>query len=88
MFKDQASCPHKVEVQVDGQPLTTEVYKGASVSIAPKSILESLAYTVEVKKTSFCSRSTPGSHNYKCGLLSMPVQQSGTVEDQARAKIG
>lgn len=51
VVRNSSSRPYKVELWVNGQPVTMEVDTGAGVSIAPESLMETLQPPVELQKT-------------------------------------
>jgi len=54
------SFPYKVELHVNGQPLTMEVDTGAGVSIASESVLNSLLPSAKLQKTSVVLKTYTG----------------------------
>ena len=65
----KSSRPYQVELQVNGQPLTMEVDTGATVSLAPESMLTSLLPTLRLQKSEAVLKTYTGS----------PIPVKGTV---------
>ena len=70
--KDRSSPPYKVELSVNGQPLSMEVDTGAAVSIAPESAVTSLLSSSPLLPTSIVLKTYTGEQ--------IPVKGTLTVE--------
>ncbi len=78
MISDQSSAsPYKVELHVNGHPLTMEVYTGAGVTLAPESMISPLLSSTLLKKSHTVLKSYTGQEIPVKGSLSVSVDYGG-----------